>query len=75
MLNSMWHYMKNFFQRSRGEKMDEKRKTVVFTVVTSVTFTEEIAWQKDVRQIRKILKEEIGKCHNMKVLKIDSKEG
>jgi len=74
MSNSMWNFILNYLTKNRGGKM-ENRKTIVFTVITSIAYIDENAWQKDVRQIRRILKETIGSCPNMKVLKIDSKEG
>lgn len=51
------------------------RKIITFTVVASISSESEQSWLKSVRQIRKILKEEIGKAPEVKVLKIDSKEG
>ena len=52
-----------------------ERKTVVFTVVVSVVFEGDRPWQKNVRIVRKELKERIGSYPDMKVLSIDTKEG
>jgi hypothetical protein len=52
-----------------------ERKTIVFTVAVSVEHESEHSWQKGVREIRKILKETIGNVPQLKVLKIDTKEG
>ena len=52
-----------------------ERKTIVFTVAVSVEYESEHSWQKGVKEIRKILKKTIGNVPEMKVLKIDSKEG
>lgn len=52
-----------------------ERKTIIFTVVVSVVHDNENSWLRSIRAIRKILKEQIGRVPEMKVLKIDSKEG
>jgi len=65
--------MKNFFQRSEGDGMD--RKTVTFIVIVSIENSANVIWQKEIRKIRKILKDEIGSLPAAKVIKIDSREG
>lgn len=51
------------------------RKTVIFTMAVSVENDSEDSWVRSVRKIRKTLKEEIGRVPEMKVLKVESKEG
>lgn len=51
------------------------KKAIIFTVAVSVEHDSENGWLKSVRAIRKTLKEVIGNIPEMKVLKIDSKEG
>jgi len=65
--------MRNFFQKNKGDGME--RKTVTFTVIVSIANDTENVWQKDIRKVRKILKEQIGSIPAVKVLKIDTKEG
>ena len=69
----MLNFMKSFFQRSEGGNMD--RKTVTFTVVASIVVDGNKIWQKNIREIRRILKEQIGSIPDVKVLKIDTHEG
>ena len=69
----MWNSIKNFFQKNKDKGVGVERKTMTYTVITSITYDTEGSWLKNVRTIRKILKETIGKYPDMKVLKIDSK--
>jgi len=51
------------------------RKTVTFTVVASIVVDGNRIWQKNIREVRRILKEQIGSIPDVKVIKIDTKEG
>ncbi len=51
----------------------EKGKTIVYTVITSISGDTK-NWQKNVREVRKVLKEQIGNIPNVKILKLDTKE-
>ena len=53
---------------------DTKTRTVTYIVSTTVTYDKDTIWQKNVRLIRKILKETIMQYPEMKILKIESKE-
>jgi hypothetical protein len=75
MLNNTLNYIKNFFQRNKGGNAMETRKTITFTVMVSIASKDEHSWLKNVRLVRKELKENIGRYSDMKILKIDSKEG
>jgi hypothetical protein len=50
------------------------RKTIIFTVEVSIENGTSVVWQKEVRKVRKILKDQIGSIPSAKVIKIDSKE-
>ena len=50
------------------------RKTIVYIVETSIEADKEKNWLKNVRELRSILKREINKYPDMKIVKIDSKE-
>lgn len=50
-------------------------KKVTFIVSVDVAYDSEHAWQRNVRIVRKTVKETILAQGNMKILKIDSKEG
>ena len=54
---------------------DTKTRVVTYIVSTTVTYNKDEVWQKNVRLIRKILKETIMAYSEMKILKIESKEG
>lgn len=50
------------------------RKTIVYIVTTSIEADQERNWLKNVRELRSLLKREIQKYPDMKIIKIDSKE-
>ena len=49
-------------------------KIVTFTVVVKVDAASDHAWQRDVRIARTIIKEDINKQPDLKILKMESKE-
>jgi hypothetical protein len=51
------------------------RINVTFVVSVSITNDGDGIWQKEIRKIRKILKDQIGSIPNAKVIKIDTREG
>jgi len=51
-----------------------ERKTITFEIVASIVKDSEHAWLRNVRQIRKTLKQVLQQYPDIKILKIDSKE-
>jgi L-lysine 2,3-aminomutase len=51
-----------------------ERKIVTFTVVTSIVVNGNRPYVKDIREVRRILKEQIGNIPDVKIIRIDSKE-
>jgi len=51
------------------------RKTITVTATVSIAHRNVTNWRANVRELRKILREEIGNRPDFKVLKIDTKEG
>ena len=49
-------------------------KVVAFIVSVKVDAASDHAWQRDIRIARTIIKEEINKQPDLKILKIDTKE-
>lgn len=72
MLKNTWISIKNFLQTNKGNSME--RKTITFEIVASIVKDSEHAWLRNVRQIRKTMKQVLQQYPDIKILKIDSKE-
>ncbi len=69
----MLNYIKSFFQRNE-DVMEIKKKTVIYTVTTEVSYNDPGDWKRKVRAMRKAIKTAMTTEPSIRVLKIENKQ-
>ena len=61
----------NFLQKSK--ERDVNKKTIIYTVETTIEYGDEGDWKMKAREVRSTIKKVINQNKNMKIIKIESK--
>lgn len=64
--------IKNFLRKSEEVK-DVNKKTIIYTVETTIEYGDEGDWKMKIREVRTTIKKVINQNSTMKIKKIDSK--